>query len=115
MLPCRPTWLCAGQWAGLAVRAGGPGDDDMYLAVLEDTPSGIEAVIERSLNGQWRTLASGNAKSGTGTPTFEALGSHLELFLGDTLLVEATDTALTSGTVGLDAGRGASLGDFMAY
>lgn len=107
-----------GQTAGVVARYGGPGDRSYYFAALVGTRGRFEARIYRNFRGIWGLLTSRRVSSGTGTLTFEAVGSSLKLFFdsgsGTELVAAAHDTRLPTGRVGVRATRGAKLDGFLA-
>lgn len=107
-----------GQIAGVVARYGGPGDRSYYFAALVGTLGRFEARIYRNFRGIWRLLARRSVSSGTGTLTFEAVGSSLKLFFdsgsGTELVAAAHDAWLPAGRVGVRATRGARLDSFLA-
>jgi hypothetical protein len=85
------------------------------------------AQIWRNLGGVWSQLTLVNLKdlnaalnTGSGTLKFSASGTSLKLFwqptgaASATLVATATDSALTSGSVGMRAGQGAAVSSFAA-
>lgn len=99
-----------GQAAGLVARYSGPGDTNMYWAGLVDTNAGVQAQIWVNNNGTWRELAGANVNVSGSTPIeFIVQGSDLRLFVNGNFAVSATDTSLTTGSVGIRAGAGATI------
>jgi hypothetical protein len=100
----------AGQSAGLVARYQG---GNMYYGAIVSSGSGFVAQIWIYKGGVWTLLKQKSiGASGQGTLTFKAIGSSLQLFWNNVLVVSATDTRLTTGTVGLRESQGAAAGNF---
>jgi hypothetical protein len=94
-----------GRQAGIVARVS-PTADSYYLAGFKSTGSGFVLNIWRYQNGTLTPLATGKAlKSGSGTLKFQLTGSTLHLYLNGVLTTTATDTALTTGGVGVLGGN----------
>src|SRR5262249_9691958 len=94
--------LTSGQTVGLVSRYGGPLDSNYYLAQFSATASGFQATIWKNVGGAYTLLTTGlTVSGGTGTLEFETVGSTLSLLLDSDLLAQVTDTALTSGSIGM--------------
>jgi hypothetical protein len=107
----------AGQWAGLIARYSGPGDQNMYLAGLGNVGGGVfQASIWRNLGGAWTELFVQTVSStGSGTLRFEDVGPSLKLFLNNSLVAYADDSAISgAGTVGIRSTAGATFDNFSA-
>jgi hypothetical protein len=94
------------QYAGTVARYSGPADQNMYWGAVVGNNGAFQAVIYRNVNGTWTQLNPFTAiGSGTGTLRFEVVGSSLKLFLNNSLIAFANDTAVTApGTVGIRGG-----------
>jgi hypothetical protein len=105
-----------GKFAGLVARYKGTGDRNMYFAEISASGSGYVASIWMNLSGVWTRLTplTSIGASGQGTLGFTTAGSSLQLFWNGTLIVSATNTRLTSGSVGVRIGQGAALANFSA-
>jgi len=103
-----------GQYFGLVSRYGGVGDQNMYFAGIVSTGTGYAAAIWVNQAGVWTQLTAlvSIAGSGQGTLRFTTIGSSLQLFWNGALIVGATDSRLTAGTIGVRIGAGASMADF---
>jgi hypothetical protein len=86
----------------------------MYWAGLINYSGTYYAEIWRDYGGSWQVLASRRATGTTGTLRLLTEGSTLQLFLNGTLQAFASDTWITSGSVGIYAGYGAALANFQA-
>lgn len=107
--------LSPGQDVGLVARYSGPLESHFYLGRLTGTPGGFQATIWRNGTGTYTKLATGLTVGGApGTLTFEAVGPSLKLLLGGQVLAVASDSALTSGSVGIRLGPDATVDDFSA-
>jgi hypothetical protein len=73
------------------------------------------ARIWRNLNGTYALLASAAAPANTGLLSFSASGSTLTLSLNGNVLATATDSALSSGSVGMRGAGGATFDNFVAF
>jgi hypothetical protein len=105
----------AGQSAGLVARYHGAGDTNMYVASIASRGSGYVAQIYVNFNGVWTLLASKSIGTvGQGTLRFTTIGTSMQLFWNGALIVSATDSRLTSGSVGLRVSQGAMMADFSA-
>jgi sugar lactone lactonase YvrE len=106
----------AGEFAGLVSRYKGTGDRNMYFAEIAASGSGYVASIWMNLNGVWTRLTplTSIGTVGQGTLQFTTSGSSLQLFWNGTLIVSATNTRLTTGSVGVRVGQGAALANFSA-
>ncbi len=98
--------------AGLVARSAGSGDRNMYWAAVSAVNGVYTALIYRNVNGVWALLSSRRVARGTGVLRFDAIGSSLKLFLDGAEVGAASDTALTSGGVGIRASQGATVDDF---
>jgi hypothetical protein len=93
--------------AALVGRYGGSGNASMYLAGIQNIAGSIYAVIQKNVAGKVSSLFESSMPltstefPGSGTITFEAVGSSLRLFLNGTLIGAATDTGLTKGSIGI--------------
>ena len=104
--------LAANQSAGLVTRYDAA-TNSMYLATLQNNGNGtFTASIELIQNGVVKKQFSAAAASGTGTLIFTLKGSTLQMFLGKTQLLSATDATLSSGEVGIQIGKGVAIGNF---
>jgi hypothetical protein len=97
--------------AGLVVRYAGPGVSNFDLGEIVDDNGTFTAYILRNKGGTFTRLASEPVSGGTGTLSFEALGSSLQLLLNGQLIASAYDTSLGAGTTGLWGGA-AAFGNF---
>jgi hypothetical protein len=103
------------QYAGLAARYSGPGDSNMYLAMLLGIDGSCTAFIFRNLNGAWTPLVSAPIATGTGALRFDVQGNFLRLSFNGTLVVSALDSTLTGpGSVGVRGGQGVTFDNFTA-
>ncbi|HLW66793.1 MAG TPA: choice-of-anchor tandem repeat GloVer-containing protein [Gemmataceae bacterium] len=102
--------LATGQYVGLVARYSGPGDGNMYWAGLV----GGQAQIWRNLGGNWVELAAQNVAVSSGTLIFQVQGTSLRLLLNNSMVANAKDSALTSGSVGVRASAGATVANFSA-
>jgi sugar lactone lactonase YvrE len=100
------------QYSGLVARYNGPSDSNMYWAALIGINGKFQADIFRNIGGVWTLLASTPVGTGTATLRFEAFGPSLKLFVNGVLTAFASDTALTSGTVGLRSSGGITIDNF---
>jgi hypothetical protein len=96
----------------LVARYGGVGERNFYLAELFDDGNVVNARIWRNLNGAYTLLATAVASTDTGLLRFEVSGSSLKLFLNGNQLASATDSALTTGSVGMRATNGGAFDNF---
>jgi hypothetical protein len=104
--------VAAGQYAGLVTRYQTGG---MYLGVITSSGSQYLAQIYVDLNGMWTLLSSASiGTSGQGTLLFSTSGSSLQLSWNGTLVASATDTHLSSGSVGMRIGEGTGITSFSA-
>src|ERR1051325_5921976 len=103
-----------GVGAGLVARYSGSGDANMYLGVLYLADGVTTAYIFRNLNGAWTMLGSKTVSSTSGSLRFAVIGSSWQLFFDGALVVSASDTALTTGSVGVRATSGATFQSFSA-
>jgi hypothetical protein len=109
----------AGQYAGLVTRYCSQG---MYLAEIVSSGPGYLAALYVNQGSAWTLLAPTTSVGavGQGTLLFRSVGASLEVFwqpkgaTGFSLIASATNSALTSGSVGLRAGSGATLANFTA-
>jgi hypothetical protein len=99
------------RYAGLVARYGGPGNSNYDLGEIVASNGTFTAYIFRNINGTFTELAHATVVSGTGTLSFQAIGTSLKLSLGATVLVSTNDNLLTTGTTGMWGG-GASLDNF---
>jgi IPT/TIG domain len=111
----------AGRFAGLVTRYQGIGDKNMYFGMIISSGSGYAAKIMVNKNGVWTQLAASSIGTvGQGTLLFTTIGSTLRLFwqptgtVGFRLVASATNTALSTGSVGMRIGQGAKLDNFAA-
>jgi hypothetical protein len=105
----------SGQFAGLVARYSGPGDMNWYWGGLYNNGSSVLAQIYVNINGNWRLLASNNVSASGSTPIeFVVNGSSLQLKVNGQLAASASDSELASGTVGIRASAGTSVGSFSA-
>jgi hypothetical protein len=72
----------------------------------------VTAAIWRNVNGVWTQLASLPVAAGSGTLLFQVTGSTLRLSLDGVQVASATDTALTTGGVGLRTTQGTVVDNF---
>jgi hypothetical protein len=101
------------QFGGLVARYSGSGDKNMYWGGIIGNDGNFKAVIYVNVNGQWHLLVSTAVSSGTGTLKFTVVGTSLTLNYGATTL-NATDSQLTTGTVGFRGGAGTIYDNFSA-
>ena len=103
------------QNAGLLIRDSNAG---FYEGMLIDHGNGaVQAMIVRNLGGTVTPIGTTQTVTGaTGTLSlvFLVQGTSLKLFLNGSLVAAATDTKLTTGTVGIAGTAGASLGNSQA-
>jgi subtilisin-like proprotein convertase family protein len=105
----------SGQFASLVARYSGPLESNFYLAQIQSVGAGFQASIYKNINGVFTQLVLVSAvTSGTGNLKFVLAGSSLKLYLDNNLLASATDTDLTSGSVGMRLGLNASFANFNA-
>jgi hypothetical protein len=112
----------AGQYAGLVTRYQGTNDQNMYFGMIASSGSGYVAQIYVNHNGVWTLLAPATSVGtvGQGTLLFTTIGSSLQLFwqpagtTGFKQVASASDSSLTTGSVGIRAGLGAMLANFVA-
>jgi hypothetical protein len=114
--------LPPGQTVGLVVRFTDPGS--FYLGTVTHIGNGFSANVFRLVNGLVARLAHvvlpETLFTGSGTLTFEAVGTSLRLILIapgalPTLVAQVEDRRLTGpGTVGIRASVGARFGSFTA-
>jgi len=110
---------------GLVARYSGVGERNFYWAALNPFGNGVpgySAQIWKVVNGV-ATVLNANAfplSAGTNPSTtnavlrFEVVGSSLKLYLNDQLASYATDTSLTTGSVGVRSVAGSQIDDFSA-
>jgi hypothetical protein len=101
--------------AGLVARYGGPGGTDFYFGALRFTSGAYSAVIYLNLHGTWTLLgtpASLGKASVSHKLRFEVAGTSLQLYVDSVLEVSVTDTALSSGCVGLLGNPSGTLDNF---
>ena len=107
--------LTNGQSAGLVARHSGPGDRNMYLAMVTAKSSSYTVRLYRNFNGTWTQL-TGKSFSGSvnnAAMEFYVVGSSLRMFLNGTIVAFANDTKLTSpGAIGIRALGGAKMMNF---
>jgi hypothetical protein len=110
------------QYVGLVARyqvttAGG----NYYLGHLVGNSRSLKAYLYRYVHGAPTLIgtatplgSAGSLPSGTSTLRLEVIGTSVKLFLNGQLLAYAFDSALASGTTGVWASLGATLGNFAA-
>src|SRR5262249_4994541 len=113
--------VLAGQQVGLVARYGGPLESNLYAGFLVSTGSSFQGQIYKNIGGAYTLLASGSfVNTGVGKLEFEAVGPSLKLIFTPqgqtqgTLIAFADDTSLTTGSVGMRIGKGATVGLFQA-
>jgi hypothetical protein len=109
--------VAAGQYAGLVARYSGPGDQNMYYGFVAGGNGNYAAYIYRNVNGTWTELAAQTYSGSVTNATlqFDAVGSSLTLSLNGSIIASATDTTLTTGSVGMrDSNGGAIMSNFDA-
>jgi hypothetical protein len=94
------------------------------MAIGAGQYGGLTLRYRRNVNGTWTQLTSaslsGVLNTGSGTLKFSATGTNLQLFwqptaaASATLVASATDSALTSGSVGMRVSQGVATQDFIA-
>jgi len=100
--------------AGVVARYSGTGVANMYMAALMTTGGTTFAQIYRNINGAWTLLSSQAILVSSATIRFDVTGSSLKLFVNGVLQTQATDTLLTTGSVGLFGSQGNTLDNFSA-
>jgi len=117
-----PTQANTDKFIGLVARYSGPSDNNEYIGNISrifnpanpGTPV-FQAAIYRILGGVPTLLAVKNlTTSGDGTLRFDLQGSSLKLYLNGALLLNANDSAITAGTVGMRVSEGSQLDSFAA-
>jgi hypothetical protein len=108
------TGLAPGQVAGLVARF--QSISNYYQGIVRKTNGVYTAEVYRILNGTATMLTKVRLSgfSGTGTILFNITGSTLTFSVNGVPKATATDTSLTTGTVGIRATRGAKLSAFSA-
>jgi hypothetical protein len=104
-----------GQAFGLIARYSGLGDATMYWgAILRTGATTFSAYIFRIQNGALTLLNSQSfTLPPTGTLRFDAIGANLRLFLNNTILVTASDIAISGpGLVGVRTNAGGVMTSF---
>jgi hypothetical protein len=108
-------FTAASQYIGLVARYSGPGDNNEYLGQMSWLGgANYRATIYRISAGKATLLAGVKLTNGTGTLRFDLEGSSLKLFLNGALVLDAHDSVLATGTVGIRSAAGAGIGDFSA-
>ena len=102
--------------AGLLARYQGAGNTNFYLGKLSRTNTGFTAAIFKNVAGVVTLLTTANITSTTGKANLRFLvtGTSLNLFVNNILVVNAFDTSLATGSVGIRADAYARLDDFRA-
>ena len=96
------------SFIGLAARASGPGDTNLYVGSLVRDAAGLSGKIWRNVAGLWTLLAEGPASAASGRLRFDVIGTSLTLSLDGSTIAAANDAALAGpGKVGM---RGLGLG-----
>ena len=72
------------------------------------------ASIHRNVAGAWTLLGAQSTSGIAGQLRFEVVGTSLKLFFNNTLVVNATDALLRSGSVGVRSTPGATYANFSA-
>lgn len=108
--------VAAGEFAGLVSRYQGTGDQNMYMGAIVSSGSGFVAKLLVNVNGTWTQLAPAMSigSTGKGTLLFKTIGTTLQLNWNGTLIVSATDSRLSAGSVGIRTGSGAGIANFTA-
>ncbi len=104
------------QNAALVSRYTGSGDQNYYLGGLVNTGSSVTAYLYKNLNGVFTLLQSTTVSGGatSGTLEFVTSGTSLTLTYNGVLLLSATDSSLSAGSVGLRSTAGATITSFSA-
>jgi parallel beta-helix repeat protein len=103
--------------AGVVLRSSGQDNQNMYWAGIARSNGQFIASIWVKQNGSWIQLSPAaplSGFSGSGTLRFEAYGTDLKLFVNGSLAIFAHDSRLTTGTVGMWSGHGATFDNFHA-
>lgn len=96
------------SFIGLAARASGPGDTNLYVGSLVRDAAGLSGKIWRNVAGLWTLLAEGPASAASGRLRFDVIGTSLTLSLDGSTIAAANDAAIAgAGKVGM---RGLGLG-----
>jgi hypothetical protein len=90
-------------YGGVVARYSGIRDQNMYWAGIVGVNGAFTANLYVNVNGTWSQLATTTTGGGSGTLKLAVKGSSLTLTFGATTL-NATDSQLTTGTVGLRGG-----------
>ncbi|MGF1581413.1 MAG: tandem-95 repeat protein [Gemmataceae bacterium] len=83
-----------------------------YWGGIVNNEGVFTAEIWRNVNGNFLQLGQENIAEPTGMLEFEVAGDNLALTLDDVELLVATDSLLTTGTVGFSGRAGATIDDF---
>ena len=99
--------------AGLVARYSGPGQSNFYLGMLFNNNGVYQAYIFLNKGGVFTQLAVQNLPgfTGSGTLLFDVVGNSLKLYVNGVQTVSATNSALSSGLVGIRSTSG-SLDNF---
>jgi len=106
-----------GSFAGFSARAvagiNSPRQDTMYWGGLRRRAGGYVALIRRSVDGAWETLAQQSVAGGSGLVRFDVVGDSLKLFVDGDLVGFVRDRTLTAaGEVGFRSTAGTAVEDF---
>lgn len=104
-----------GHFASLLARYNGAADSWYQGTLIRDTNATVQAFLFRRSGGgftQLGAMATIPAVSGSVNARLVVVGSSLKFYVNDQLVVQATDTMLTTGTVGLRSDNFASFDNF---
>jgi hypothetical protein len=101
------------SYGGVVGHYSGQGDQNMYWAGLVGNNGSFSLVLFVNVNGTWTMLAQTAVSSNTGTLKLAINGSALHLTFGATTL-DATNSQLGAGTVGLRGSAGVIFDNFSA-
>lgn len=101
--------------SGLVARYSGNGIGSHYWGGLALRNGRYFAEIWEANNGNWTRLSQSQMSSASGAVRFEVIGASLKLYVNDVLRPSATDSTLTTGSVGVSAtGTATRLDNFTA-
>lgn len=89
--------------SGLVARYSGNGIGSHYWGGLAVRNGRYFAEIWEANNGNWTRLSQTQVTSASGALRFEVIGTSLKLYVNDVLRGSATDSTLTTGSVGVSS------------
>jgi hypothetical protein len=105
--------LGSAGWGGVVAALSGPGQSNMYGAILSRSASSYKVTLFRNRGGSWVELASAAAGADNGRLRLEVAGKTLKLsFNGNLVATVQVDQPLGPGQAGLWSGSGTLFSDF---